>query len=278
MSRWHDCRRIRFLQVTGAMLPTISFWLNAFIPRDVLGYTVVVPRGAHAGKTAIPLPSIARLWPGNTFKDFSAGYLSDQRGFNNVVGASSRMHSWAQVDLGSMRLIHQLHRSSGTTEVNLRTGEQTGFAVADTSNCRFQQTVQPQQTEQPKPSSPGGVGAFLGARSHGGSTLPTFRPAPTPSPPRLGIVTLAAAAGDPLVGLAADIDYEGTFTIAVDATTAVVSVTFEGLIDAFPAYDCYARYNGVTKAIFTNSPPPGNTVANLLGGADRVVSGAAVFP
>ena len=77
--------------------------------------------------------------------------------------------------------------------------------------------------------------------------------------------------------MAADIDYNGTFTITIDGAGGV-AIAFSGMIDAFPAYDCYATLNGVTKTLFTNSPPPGNTVASLLGGANRSVTGSASFP
>jgi hypothetical protein len=50
------------------------------------------------------------------------------------------------------------------------------------------------------------------------------------------------------------------------------------MIDDFPAYDCYAMYNGVTKTLFTDSPPAGNTVADLLGPASRPKSGRVSFP
>jgi hypothetical protein len=39
----------------------LKFWLNAFIPRDVPGYTKVVPTGKHMNNTAIKLPWITRF-------------------------------------------------------------------------------------------------------------------------------------------------------------------------------------------------------------------------
>lgn len=252
-----------------AVVASISFWLNAFIPKTVAGYTVVIPKGVHVTKTAVPLPKIARTWPGNTLKALDSGYLTDQRGFDNSVTASCRMQSWAEVELSTLLMTRQSHTSSGTTEVNLVTGLQTGFAVADMSRCLFTQ----------KSSAPpfGGIGAHFGA-SHGGSTVP--RPLPRLGPGKSGSTTLelTAAAGDPLVGMAADIDFGGTFTISVAGAARTVTVSFRGLIDAFPAYDCYATYNGVTKTLFTDTPPKGNTVADLLGSASRSVSGSVTFP
>jgi hypothetical protein len=251
-------------------MPIVSFWLNAFIPRTVTGYTRTLPAGPHIGKTAIPLPGEARMWPGNTFKDQNCGYLTDQRGFDPAAGASVRMQSWAEVELLGPALIRQTHRSSGTTEVNLATGTQTGFAVANMSRCRF---------SVPSPSSgpPGGFLAHL--------TVARAGPAYPIAPPRLppGVygslsVQVTGAAGDPLVGLAADIDYAGTFTISGGGTPGSLNVSFQGMIDAFPAFEAYASFNGRTKEIFRSPPPAGNTVVDLLGAANRPISGLARFP
>jgi hypothetical protein len=71
-------------------MPAISIWINAFSPRSVPGYTQTLSAGKHAGKTAAPLPGVARLWPGNTLKDWNAGYLTDQRPFDSSPGARGR--------------------------------------------------------------------------------------------------------------------------------------------------------------------------------------------
>jgi hypothetical protein len=252
-------------------MPIVRFWLNAFIPRTVSGYTRILTAGPHSGKTAIPLPGIARTWPGNTFKDWDAGYLTDQRGFDPSPSASVRMQSLAEVETSVPTMVRQAHRSSGTTEVNLVSGVQTGFAVADMSRCRF--------TGPPPPGPPGGFGPHLTV-ARGGPAYPL--PSPTLPPGRLiyGSLSLQlrAAAGDPLVGMAADIDYVGTVSFSDGGAAGSLRVTFQGSIDAFPAYDCYASYNGVTKTIFTSNPPAGNTVADLLGSANRPITGTATFP
>jgi hypothetical protein len=180
------------------------------------------------------------------------------------------MQSLAEVEMDVPILKRQVHRSSGTTEVNLATGAQTGFAVADMSRCQF---------TMPSLANPGGFGAHLAAAR--GSTFRTLLEG-VQSPQRggpFGSITLklSAAAGDPLVGMAADIDYVGTFIISGGATPGSISVSFNGLIDSFPAYECYASFKGMTKQMWKSSPPPGNTVANLLGPANRPISGRAVF-
>jgi hypothetical protein len=102
---------------------------------------------------------------------------------------------------------------------------------------------------------------------------------PTASPAQPTYETvLVAQAGDPLVYAAADIDYTGKISVTVDSSNPRrCNVGFAGKIDAFPAFEAYARLNGVTKTLFTSSPPPGNTVVNLLGGANRPVTGVASF-
>ena len=35
---------------------SMKFWINAFIPRDIPGYTMTVPKGRYAGLTMIPGP------------------------------------------------------------------------------------------------------------------------------------------------------------------------------------------------------------------------------
>jgi hypothetical protein len=247
-------------------MPLLRFWMNAFIPLSVPGYTVTVPTGVHAHKTAVPLPGIARGWPGNWAKDLNAGYLTDQRGFDNKYGASSRMTCMCEIDAGTGDLMHQEHTSSGTTEVNLVSGAQTGFARADMTRCSYTKLG-----VAPAPGSAPPLAIFAAGRR--ASTFPQILSAPG-GPYASARVRLVAMAGDPLVGAAADIDFNGTLTITGGS---MLVVAFDGMIDAFPAYDCYVSFNGATKTVFTNSPPAGNTVADLLGDANRPVFGAVGF-
>lgn len=252
----------------------MRFWLNAFIPLNVVGYTVTIPAGVHAGKTAIPLPGIARLWPGNTLKSLDVGYLTDQRDFDNAFGASSRMTSMCEIEVLTSVIIKQTHTTSGTTEVNLVTGVQSGFGSADLRRCAFTSVINPS-----KPSI-GPLFAHFAAGRREESTLPLrLLPLKGPNSKKLGSseIWLSAAAGDPLVGMAADIDYIGTLKV-FEGGSGSLAVWFEGKLDAFPAYDCYAAYGGITKTVFTSSPPPGNTVADLLGPANRPIRGAVSFP
>jgi hypothetical protein len=36
----------------ATVIRSIKFWINAFIPRDIPGYTMTVPKGRYAGHTA----------------------------------------------------------------------------------------------------------------------------------------------------------------------------------------------------------------------------------
>lgn len=249
----------------------LAVWINAFIPRTVAGYTKTITRGTHSGKTAVPLPGAARLNPLNTFKNWDSGFLTDQRTFDSNVTASVRMRSIATLTIAppKMTLSSTRHESSGTTEVDMDTGKQLDFAVADMTRCRWGTLNQVQML----PIRMGTVRVPFG----GSAPLNVgMRPNPTPT------FTLAVRgqAGDPLVSAAADIDYEGTFTIALLAggATPAVAVEFEGRLDDFPAFEAYARLDAVTKTLFTSSPPAGNTVVDLLGGPKRPVAGKVVFP
>ncbi|HEY6527963.1 MAG TPA: DUF3238 domain-containing protein [Cellvibrionaceae bacterium] len=220
----------------------LVFWLSSFIPGSVPGYTVAVTKGIHAGKTAVPLPWEAFSWPGNWSKvNGNPHYLTDQRTFSLLPTASSRMRSLIEIETTTMTVIKQAHESSGTTEVNIKTGAQTGFDTAKMTRCSYD-------------ANPAMTSYHFYRR-------------------------LSASAGDPLVGMAADIDYTGSLILTRHGTTnsGKIVVDFEGMIDSFPAYECYATFNGVTKILFQSRPPAGNTVLNLLGEATIPVKGRASF-
>jgi hypothetical protein len=254
----------------AAITGELTVWINAFIPSMVPGYTVTVTNGPNAGKTAVPLPGIARLNPLNLFKDWSAGYLTDQRNFSDVLlpDARARMTSFARISIPSATAISVGHRTSGTTQVNMDSGATTGIGKADLSRCIWGTLTQ----------APIGDGSVL---------FPGPGLLPTPQFPRAPVITtnpnvlkisVKGQASDPLVSAAADIDYHGTFTLTLDPAASTLVVSFIGLLDSFPAFEAYASLNGQTKALFTSLPPPGNTVTDLLGDANRPIQGSVLFP
>jgi hypothetical protein len=102
---------------------------------------------------------------------------------------------------------------------------------------------------------------------------------PTASAVETCVITLHAAASDPLVSAAADIDYRGTFEVTVFSRSPYrVAVAFDGFLDEFPAFECYAALGVFKKPLFRIAPPAGNTVTELPGGATRPVVGHVVFP
>lgn len=256
----------------------LTVWINAFIPEHVPGYTKKIPKGKHAGKTAVPLPGLALLNPINLVKDlfnwWDTGYLTDQRTFSIQQTASVRMRSLMVVDLAAPtpRMCHWVHESTGTTEVDMKTGEQLGFDFADMSDCWFRQIEATPKQPTPMP----GFSRFPAPRY---PTQPQSSNVAGNGEPSKGptIIKVHGEAGDPLVSAAADIDYEGVFRIYLDPGKGC-TVTFEGLIDAFPAFESYAVISGgKVQTIFTAPPPEGNTVTNLPGSANRKISGQATF-
>lgn len=220
----------------------VVFWINAFIPKDVSGYTKKLPgTGVHSGKTAVPFPKVAKLNPLNLRRQ-STGFLTDQRSFSNAISASVRMQSSVSITPSTGAML-QNHRSSGTTEVDMETGAQIGHAVANMRRCRF-------------------------------GTLKTTTSGTT----KTYSTELSAAAGDPLVSLAADIDYTGSFELVVDsASNRPLTCKFDGKIDDFPAFEAYVLYLGRTQLLKQALPPSGNTVVDLLGWAKRPFKGQARF-
>lgn len=253
----------------------LELWLNAFIPRDIPGYTKTIMKGQHAGKTAIPLPSVARLAQYPT-KDWDAGYLTDQRSFSSNPRASVRMQSYMKIRLDSnVRLISApLPTTSGTTEIDMETGKQLGYADADMSRCLSVRLISANSEYyfHPKYRPPlvGSTGYLKEkARTKMGSDFPLIKSHD---------FYIEGAARDPLIFGSSDIDYCGVFTVAYSPKVPdTCHIKFDGYIDEFPAFECYASFNGNTKLLFQVPPPKGNTVMSLPGHAFVKVNNSISF-
>jgi hypothetical protein len=106
---------------------SITFWINAFIPRDISGYTRSVPAGIHLGKTMIPGPN-----------PMSDCYLTDQRSWDSSPSAKSRMHSEFTIDFGgATSSFKQSHRCDTTTELDCGDGDVEATATGSTSRMNF---------------------------------------------------------------------------------------------------------------------------------------------
>ncbi len=104
-------------------IQSITFWLNAFIPRDIAGYTMTLRNGPYAGLTALAEPCCC---------------LTDQRHFSNDIRARSRMHSAVTIDFsGSTPTLRQGHKCDYTIECDCEGGEVSCQKRANTSRMKF---------------------------------------------------------------------------------------------------------------------------------------------
>ena len=102
---------------------SITFWLNAFIPRDITGATTILREGDYKGLMALSAPPC---------------YLTDQRNFSNDIRARSRMHSMAKVDRAdSEPALTQRHRCDELIECDPVSGELRGQRRGSTSSMKF---------------------------------------------------------------------------------------------------------------------------------------------
>ncbi len=102
---------------------SMSFWLNAFIPRDVFGATTMLRGGEYKGLMALSKPPC---------------YLTDQRNFSNDLRASSRMHSFVKVDLTTSKpVLTQQHRCDDLIECDPVSGEVMNKRRVSTSKMTF---------------------------------------------------------------------------------------------------------------------------------------------
>jgi len=104
-------------------IQSITFWLNAFLPRDIAGATTTLRQGSFAGYTAITGP---------------LNCLTDQRNFSNDSAAKSRMHSRFTIDLTKTTpTLTQGQRCDFTTECDPITGEVRNQHKASTKQMGF---------------------------------------------------------------------------------------------------------------------------------------------
>jgi hypothetical protein len=102
---------------------SISFWLNAFIPRDIFGATTMLRDGEYKGLMALSGPPC---------------YLTDQRNFSNDLRAPSRMHSLVKVDLtASEPVLAQHHRCDDLVECDPVSGDVLRKRRGNTSKMQF---------------------------------------------------------------------------------------------------------------------------------------------
>src|SRR5207249_1200551 len=139
-------------------------------------------------------------------------FLTDQRDFSASLSPSvtSRMHSEIEIDLTAPRVIRQMHHCDETVEVDCEDGDEECHHRADTSRMQFSKF-------RCDPCGPSGMVIKVDL---------------------VGAANNACFTGSP------DIDYKGTITIMVPPTRNAAQVSFEGMIDQFPAFEMYASADG----------------------------------
>jgi len=225
---------------------TFKVWVNAFIPADVPGVTI--PRPNHSGESMVPGAGPPGWVIGAKTTDEC--YLGDSRDFDNEIHASSRMHS--EVEVGHLdtapAVDFQWHQCGTSHGIDSSTGNELESATAATSGMQF-------------------------SNLRGNATVDPVAGVDIDPNPNLVQIDYDGAAAMPLLP-SPDIDMNFVFK----ADPVGGTVAFDGMVDEFPAYEIYATAdNGSPKTMLNLMPPPGNTPLNLIGDADRPVSGSASF-
>jgi len=173
-------------------------------------------------------------------------FLTDSRSFSNDPEAPSRIQLFLTFDLSADKSSYR--RSVGTTfEIDCETGETVGTGRATTSGIRVKQLV---------------------------TTLPGKK----------WQRDFTIAASDPLVFLAAvGGDVDATGTVAIERRTNEVILNFSGLVDAFPAFEAYARLRdggrtGDVVTVFQQPPAPEAGPFSLIGFANKPVKRRVKLP
>jgi len=216
-----------YQQAQEPCIRRVKVWINAFIPDHVSGVTE--PHPTKPKQTVIRGPLHLK----------NSCFYTDQRSFSSNINASSRMHSEIEIDLIRQAIVYQKNESSGTTEVNCKSGAVT---------CKKTAKV----------------------RADRGSGKPFFDF--QTSKDRVS-VRLDAAANDPCVTGSPDVDYEGKITLErVGPSKSNVKVTFDGNVDPFPAFEMYTAADGRTpKTLFQRPSAAGKNAWNLAGDANKPV-------
>jgi hypothetical protein len=197
-------------------IKSVTFWINAFLPWALPGSTTVLQAGPYRSHSAITGP---RKY-----------CLTDQRGFSNVRGVESRMHSEVTINFGdSSPVLTQQHKCDYTTECDRKTGGVTSRKKASTAHMQFR--------------------------------LVATEPIVT--------VQLHCLTSNPCTSSAwafGDIEYKGT--IFIDPTTRRIAVDL--MTGTFPAFEGYAAINnGVGSILFRMMPPAGIKAMHPAPGATR---------
>jgi hypothetical protein len=162
-------------------------------------------------------------------------FHTDQRGFSSNIHAKSRMHAEFRLEFGRLPpTLTQWHNCDYTTECDCDDGDVECHEKGTISRMSF-------------------------------SLLPSRVCSPT-GPFEVWMQCCANNPCSPSSRAFGDIDFEGRITVNLFRR----SIEIDGVIDQFPAFEAYATINdGAGVTLFQIPPPPGNTVMNLPGKANR---------
>jgi hypothetical protein len=205
----------------------VKVWFNAFIPGFVSGVTKHIPSGPFAGQSFLDGPPVP----------FSAplGFLTNNRSFSfsdTTASTHFKMHSEFAVEFSgaSRNLIDVRHDGGLATQIDPTT---FAFIKSDTASTSRMVVLD--------------------------TSVPVL------DPPTRGRISVKMSAAIPLIfgaSIVADMDVLGIVMIDSVART----VTFEGLVDSFPAYEAYVSADGGPAIrLFQQDVQPGKTPSDLIG-------------
>lgn len=111
-------------------IESVKLWINAFIPKDIPGYTKAVP--GHDNLTMIPGPA-----------PYSDCYYTSQRSFSDDIHASSKMHSEVRIGLARANTAYrvasqsQYHSIDETVECDCEDGGEECRKTGKTTYMKF---------------------------------------------------------------------------------------------------------------------------------------------
>jgi hypothetical protein len=214
---------------------TISFQLTPGEAREILKIRVwinVFIPGAIAGSILVPGKG---PHAGKTMIPTLVGlcFLTDQRSFSPSSSDSSRVHTEAEIDVQRNELA-TTERCDYTVEVNCDDGSE---------GCKEPASAQVQWSDL----------------THS-EDMRNFA------------VDVTAAASDPCALGAPDVDYQGRIAVQLDDTRESATISFNGLIEPWPAFEMYAQVDeGPAHSVFALPPLPGATPWGMFGAPNRPV-------
>lgn len=204
----------------------IEVWINSFIPQNIVGYSRALP-GA-SGQTMIPGPL-----------PISDCFHTDQRGFSDRFGASSRMRSMASISLIDFVLLGTSHECDATVECDCEDGDVECRKAASSADLKIDNFTT-------------------------GDARCTF--------------SFLGGAGNPCATGSPQINWSVKTEIKrIGAGKVQISALAGSVVEPFPAFEMYAKLNGKTANIFKRSPDPGTTPWSLFGDPKSPVSGTAIL-